>query len=211
MHSSLTTWILKRLRGAESHRVASWVSCAFHCTLFRPASRVRSVPSVSSQCLRTARIGSVPLPDIDNLQALHLRKAAMRDVEPMLQLIAHWARRGAMLPKSRDVLYKEIRDFYLLETQDSSIAGTVGLHILWSDLAEVRSLAIHPSFQGHGLGKRLVLGLEGEARELGILRLFAWTLEPAFFVRCGYEEIGLELLPPKVYKEYAKSAMLKRI
>ena len=160
---------------------------------------------------RAARIGRVPLPDIDNSQTLHLRKAAMRDVEPMLQLIAHWARRGAMLPKSRDVLYKEIRDFYLLETQDSSIAGTVGLHILWSDLAEVRSLAIHPSFQGHGLGKRLVLGLEDEARELGILRLFAWTLEPEFFKRCGYSEITLEELPPKVYKEYSKSAMLKRI
>ena len=64
----------------------------------------------------------------------------MRDVEPMLQLIAHWARRGAMLPKSRDVLYKEIRDFYLLETQDASIAGTVGLHILWSDLSEVGTI-----------------------------------------------------------------------
>jgi amino-acid N-acetyltransferase len=153
----------------------------------------------------------VPLPDLDASQTLHLRKAAMRDVEAMLQLIAHWARRGAMLPKSRDVLYTEIRDFYLLETQDGGIAGTVGLHILWSDLAEVRSLAIHPNFQGLGLGKRLVLGLEEEAREVGILRLFAWTLEPEFFLRCGYAEITLEELPPKVYKEYHKSAMLKRI
>ncbi len=135
----------------------------------------------------------------------------MRDVEAMLQLIAHWARRGAMLPKSRDVLYQEIRDFYLLETQDGGLAGTVGLHVLWSDLAEIRSLAIHPNFQGKGLGKRLVLGVEEEARDLGILRLFAWTLEPVFFRACGYQEIDLEMLPPKVYKEYHKSAMLKRI
>jgi amino-acid N-acetyltransferase len=135
----------------------------------------------------------------------------MRDVEAMLQLIAHWARRGAMLPKSRDVLYTEIRDFYLLETQDGGIAGTVGLHVLWSDLAEVRSLAIHPDFQGQGLGKRLVLGVETEARDLGILRLFAWTLEPQFFERCGYAQVGLEMLPPKVYKEYHKAAMVKRI
>jgi amino-acid N-acetyltransferase len=154
---------------------------------------------------------SVPLPDLDSNSSLHLRKAAMRDVEGMLQLIAHWARRGVMLPKSRDVLYQEIRDFYLLETQDGGLAGTVGLHVLWSDLAEIRSLAIHPNFHGKGLGKRLVLGVEDEARELGILRLFAWTLEPEFFTRCGYTEIDLERLPPKVYKEYHKNAMLKRI
>jgi amino-acid N-acetyltransferase len=153
----------------------------------------------------------VPLPDLDPNSSLHLRKAAMRDVEGMLQLIAHWARRGAMLPKSRDVLYQEIRDFYLLETQDGGLAGTVGLHVLWSDLAEIRSLAIHPGFHGKGLGKRLVLGVEDEARELGILRLFAWTLEPEFFTRCGYTKIDLEMLPPKVYKEYHKNAMLKRI
>jgi amino-acid N-acetyltransferase len=153
----------------------------------------------------------VPLPPLDPNQRLHLRKAAMRDVEAMLQLIAHWARRGAMLPKSREVLYTEIRDFYLLETQDGGVAGTVGLHVLWSDLAEVRSLAVHPDFQGHGLGKRLVLGVEDEAKALGILRLFAWTLEPEFFARCGYTQISLEMLPPKVFKEYHKSAMLKRI
>ncbi len=151
------------------------------------------------------------LPDLDPNVTLHLRKASMRDVEAMLQLIAHWARRGAMLPKSRDVLYTQIRDFYLLETIDNGLAGIIGLHILWSDLAEVRSLAIHPNFQGQGLGKQLVYGIEPEARELGILRLFAWTLEPEFFVRCGYTEIPLEELPPKVYKEYHKNAMVKRL
>jgi amino-acid N-acetyltransferase len=135
----------------------------------------------------------------------------MRDVEHILQLIAYWARRGAMLPKSRDTLYTQIRDFYLLETMDSGLAGTVGLHILWNDLAEVRSLAIHPSFQGHGLGKKLVLSVENEARELGILRLFAWTLEPHFFERCGYTQIDLESLPPKVYREYHKAGMMKRL
>jgi amino-acid N-acetyltransferase len=153
----------------------------------------------------------VSLPDLDPNSSLHLRKAAMRDVEQMLQLIAHWARRGAMLPKSRDTLYAQIRDFYLFETMDGGLAGTVGLHILWNDLAEVRSLAIHPNFQGKGLGKKLVLGVEDETRELGVLRLFAWTLEPHFFERCGYAQIDLDELPPKVFKEYHKAAMIKRL
>ncbi len=151
------------------------------------------------------------LPDLDPNSSLALRKAAMRDVNRLLELIAYWAKRGVMLPKTTDVMYSQIRDFYLLETQDGGIAGTVGLHVLWHDLGEVRSLAIHPNFQGLGLGKRLVLGVEAEARELGIPRLFAWTLEPDFFKRCGYNLVSLEELPPKVYKEYNKSAMLKVI
>ena len=151
------------------------------------------------------------LPDLDPNSSLSLRKAAMRDVNPMLELIAFWAKQGLMLPKTRDVMFMQIRDFYLLETQDGGIAGTVGLHVLWHDLGEVRSLAIHPNFQGKGLGKQLVLGVEAEARELGIPRLFAWTLEPDFFVRCGYKLISTDELPPKVYKEYNKSAMLKTI
>ena len=151
------------------------------------------------------------LPNLDPNASLSLRKAAMRDVNAMLELIGHWAAQGAMLEKKRDVLYTEIRDFYLMETFDGGVAGTVGLHVLWHDLAEIRSLAIHPNFQGKGLGKNLVLGVESEARGLGILRLFAWTLEPEFFERCGYRRMITEELPPKVYKEYDKSAMLKLI
>jgi amino-acid N-acetyltransferase len=151
------------------------------------------------------------LPDLDPTSSLTLRKAAMRDANPMLELIAYWAKQGAMLPKTRDVMFTQIRDFYLLETQDGGIAGTVGLHVLWHDLGEVRSLAIHPNFRGLGLGKRLVLGVEAEARELGIPRLFAWTLEPDFFARCGYQLILTDQLPPKVFKEYNKSGMIKTI
>ena len=151
------------------------------------------------------------LPDLDPDSPLAFRKAAMRDVERMLELINHWAAQGAMLRKTRDVLYTQIRDFYLLETMDGGVAGTVGLHVLWHDLAEIRSLAIHPNFKGKGLGKRLVMGVEPETRELGILRLFAWTLEPQFFEHCGYRRITLDELPPKVYKEYEKAGMLKMV
>jgi amino-acid N-acetyltransferase len=149
------------------------------------------------------------LPRLDPDSPLDLRKAVMRDVASMLALVNHWAATGAMLAKTRDVLYTQIRDFYVLETMDGAIAACIGLHVLWHDLAEVRSLAVHPDFKGKGLGKRLVLGVEPEARNLGILRLFAWTLEPEFFLRCGYRSITLDELPPKVWKEYNKSAMLK--
>jgi amino-acid N-acetyltransferase len=149
------------------------------------------------------------LPSLDSNSPLNLRKAVMRDVPALLDLVNHWAAQGVMLAKTREIIYPQIRDFYVLETIDGAVAACVGLHILWHDLAEVRSLAVHPDFQGKGLGKRLVLGVEPEARSLGILRLFAWTLEPDFFIRCGYRGITLDELPPKVWKEYSKSAMLK--
>lgn len=151
------------------------------------------------------------LPDLAPTPELTGRKAAMRDVPAMLALIEHHARRGAMLRKNRETLYATIRDYGVLETPDGAIAACVGLHVLWHDLAEVRSLAVRPDYQGRGLGRRLVMGLEREARELGITRLFAWTSEPGFFERCGYRPLELDELPPKVWKEYHKAAMLKAI
>ena len=154
----------------------------------------------------------MPLPRLDpDGTTLLARKAAMRDVPAVMALITHWARQGAMLAKSREALYTSIRDYHVLEADDGSVAASVALHVLWHDLAEVRSLAVHPDFKGKGLGRQMVLSVEREARELGITRLFAWTLEPEFFERCGYTRITLDELPPKVWKDYHKAAMLKAL
>jgi amino-acid N-acetyltransferase len=154
----------------------------------------------------------VPLPRLDPHETtLVARKAGMRDVPAMAALINHWARQGAMLAKNRDTLYTSIREYHVLEAADGTIVATVALHVLWHDLAEVRSLAVHPDFKGMGLGKQMVLAVEREARDLGITRLFAWTLEAKFFEHCAYQQISLDELPPKVWREYHKAAMLKQL
>lgn len=79
--------------------------------------------------------------------------------------------------------------------------GTVALHVLWRDLAEIRGLAVHPTRQGQGLGRWLVLGAEREARDLGLPRVFAWTLQVNFFRALGYRVTSREALPPKVWSE----------
>lgn len=81
--------------------------------------------------------------------------------------------------------------------------------MLAPDLAEVRGLAIHPSFQGRGLGKLLVSACEAEAREIALPALFAWTYQQGFFEKCGFERIEKTNLHPKVWSECQRCAFFE--
>ncbi|AEB11528.1 N-acetyltransferase [Marinithermus hydrothermalis] len=141
------------------------------------------------------------LPEVRRDAAVELRKARVGDVEAIHRLIGFWAEKGLMLSRSRDHLYEHLRDFFVLEDEDGHVVGVAGLHVLWKDLAEVRGLAVHPGRQGHGLGRWLVLACEREARDLGVPRVFAWTLQVGFFTALGYRVTTREHLPPKVWSE----------
>lgn len=143
------------------------------------------------------------LPDLDPNASLALRPAALEDVDAIHDLVKHWADKGRMLERSRELLRATIHEFLVLETPDGHLAGCVGLHRLAPDLAEVRGLAVHPSFQGRGLGRWLVLGAERLARDLGLARLFAWTYEQRFFERAGYARIARDeaTLPAEIHGE----------
>lgn len=141
------------------------------------------------------------LPPVRPEVGVEVRKACMQDVGAIHYLIKYWAERGLMLIRSHNHLYENIRDFFVLEDGDGVIVGVAGLHVLWHNLAEIRGLALHPSRQGEGLGRWLVLACEREARDLGLLQVFAWTLQVRFFERLGYQTITREALPPKVWSE----------
>ena len=101
-----------------------------------------------------------------------LRKAAMADVEPIRELINAYAAQGLMLPKARSAIYENIREYVLAE-EAGQVVGVGGLHILWHDLAEVRSLAVAEKMRGKGIGRKIVSALEEEAKSLGVTRCFA--------------------------------------
>jgi len=143
----------------------------------------------------------VALPEVRREAGVELRKARLDDVDAIYWLIRYWAEKGLMLVRSHSHLYENIRDFQVLEDEDGHIVGTVALHVLWRDLAEIRGLAVHPKRQGQGLGRWLVLGAEREARDLGLPRVFAWTLQVNFFRGLGYQVTTREALPPKVWSE----------
>ncbi|GAB7389066.1 N-acetyltransferase [Bacillaceae bacterium] len=131
---------------------------------------------------------------------VQFRQATMRDLDQMYELINHYARQGLLLPRSKFSLCEQLRSF-TVAADETRIVGVGGLHILWEDLAEIRSLAISPDARGKGIGKRLVEILVAEARSLAIRRVMALTYQVKFFQQCGFQVVSKEELPQKVWRD----------
>lgn len=128
------------------------------------------------------------------------RKAKIQDVLAMQLLINNYASAGMMLSKPLVAIYENLRDFIVVE-DDGAVVGVGALHILWEDLAEVRSLAVRADYAGQGIGKKIVAKLEEEAYSLGLTQVFALTYQIEFFTKSGYVEVDREQLPQKVWKD----------
>jgi len=129
-----------------------------------------------------------------------IRKAKLSDSEAIHKLVNHYAKKGLMLPRSRSAIYENIRNYSVMETE-GEVIGIGALSILWTDLAEVRTLAVKESFSGQGIGKKLVEYFLEEARELGIKKVFTLTYQVAFFEKCGFNVISKEHMPHKIWKD----------
>jgi amino-acid N-acetyltransferase len=127
-----------------------------------------------------------------------IRKARISDCPQIQALINGFAGKGIMLPRSLNEIYETLRDHFVAEL-DGRIIGVCGMHILWEDLAEIRSLAVKKKYHGIGVGRKLVRRCIREARELGIERLFVLTYTPEFFRRLGFREIDKSELPQKIW------------
>jgi len=125
-----------------------------------------------------------------------IRPARADDVDAMRELIDGYAREDRMLSRSNDFLLEHLRD-YVVADDDGSFLGCCALAVLTGDLAEVRSLAVRADASGRGVGKALVEACVGQARKLGLRRVFALTLVPEFFERCGFTLSSLGRLPEK--------------
>jgi amino-acid N-acetyltransferase len=130
-----------------------------------------------------------------------VRRARVSDASEIQRLVAVFADRDEMLHRSLGEIYENIRDFYVGEDELGRIAGCGGLHVCWSHLAEIKSLAVDEGQQGKGYGKRLVLSCLDEARELGLKTVFALTYKPEFFLRLGFRVVDKATLPHKVWNE----------
>ena len=127
-------------------------------------------------------------------------KAEIGDAQAIHDLINLYAQRGDMLPRTMGEVYENLRDFYVVH-EDGQLVGCVALHIVWSDLAEVKSLAVSEATQSRGLGSLLVDATVEEARAIGLERVFALTYRPAFFERLGFVQADVMTLPRKVWNE----------
>lgn len=131
---------------------------------------------------------------------MQIRKAVMADIPQIHKLVNEYAHQGLMLRRPLVMLYEQVRDF-AVAVEGDRILGCGSLHILWHDLAEVRSLAVHPDATGRGVGRAVVEYLVQEALDLGLVRVFALTYQQGFFEKCGFAVVKKETLPQKVWKE----------
>ncbi len=134
-----------------------------------------------------------------------VRKAAAADVPGMQRLLAHFAARGEVLPRTLNELYQRLRDFFVCDL-NGEIIGICALSIYWEDLAEVRSLAVQGAHAGKGLGSMLVEACVAEAAALGIRRVFALTYRPGFFEKLHFHVIDKQELPQKIWQDCLKCA-----
>ena len=132
-----------------------------------------------------------------------IRQARIADIKSVHRLINEFAKKGEMMPRSLNDLYENIRDVIVCE-KDSALKGACALHIMWEDLAEIRSLAVSLESQGAGIGRRLVTACIKEAKKLGIPKIFALTYHPEFFKKIGFKDIDKSKLPQKIWGECMK-------
>jgi amino-acid N-acetyltransferase len=137
-------------------------------------------------------------------QGVRLRKASIRDVARIQALVNHYASKETMLGLSLSEIYEQLRDFTVAEGPRRALIGVCALHVIWDDLAEIRSLAVDPKIRRRGVGRALVERCIEEARELRIPKVFALTYQADFFRHAGFQRVDKAELPHKVWRDCLK-------
>lgn len=131
---------------------------------------------------------------------MRVERARLSDIPQIHRLINHFAEQGELLPRPISELYENLRDFFVVRRSDEVI-GCAALHICWSDLVELKALAVAEEWQHRGIGRALVEACLREARELGVPVVFCLTRTPEFFHQFGFHEVDLMTLPRKIWGE----------
>jgi len=133
-----------------------------------------------------------------------VRRARATDVRAIRELIQPLADDRVLIAKEAVAYYEALQEFRVAEV-DGVLAGCGALHVMWEDLAEVRTLAVDPAQRGYGVGGRLLQTLLEDAREIGVERVFTLTFEVDFFTRHGFAVIDGTPVAPEVFLELLRS------
>jgi len=131
---------------------------------------------------------------------IQVEKAKIPDVPQIHKLINGFADRGLMLARPLSEIYESIRDFFVIQ-EGGEVIGCAALHVSWSDLAEIRSVAVAEESQRKGLGAKLVAACLKEADVLGIKSVFCFTYRPEFFKSQKFVDVEKKELPRKVWTD----------
>ena len=144
-----------------------------------------------------------------------IRRARTEDVRGIRRLIDTYAAGRRLLSKATVALYEDVQEFWVAEARadgrsassraEDAIVGCGAVHVLWEDLAEVRTLAVDPQWRGRKIGHRLVAALLDTAREVGVRRVFVLTFETDFFAAFGFVPIDGTPVQPDVFEQLLRS------
>ena len=135
---------------------------------------------------------------------ISVRPARTSDVKAIRELVDSYAAPGQMLSKETVTLYESVQEFTVAEV-DGKVIGCGALHVLWDDLAEVRTVAVDKNFHKKGIGHQILEKIIERAREVGVERIFCLTFQTEFFGRHGFVEIEGTPVAPDVYQELLRS------
>ena len=131
-----------------------------------------------------------------------IRKATIQDIRTVHELLHEYGKKEELLARPLSELYDHVRDFSLfVEDGQNTVLGCCALQFCWEDLAEIRSLAVHPDHLGKKIGTALTRAALVEAREFNIKKVFTLTYKPEFFKPFGFIEIDRSELPLKIWSD----------
>ncbi len=130
-----------------------------------------------------------------------IRNARIEDVKKIHSLLNHYADKGLLLGRSYSALYDQLRDFKVFVDENNILLGVCALHIMWEDLAEIRSLAVQEDMQGKKIGNKLVRACLEEAYHFGLDKVFTLTYQAGFFRKQGFADIDKSKLPHKIWSD----------
>jgi len=131
-----------------------------------------------------------------------VRKATIRDIGAIHKLLHMYGVKGELLPRPLSNLYDHVRDFSVYaDPGDNRVLGCCALQFCWEDLAEIRSLAVHPDHVKRKIGSKLVETALSEAASFNIKKVFALTYQPDFFRKFGFKKIDRSELPLKIWSD----------
>ena len=133
-----------------------------------------------------------------------VRRARTSDVRSIRSFVDAYADDRRLLSKATVTLYEDVQEFFVAE-RGGEVVGCGALHVLWEDLAEVRTVAVAPHLRGHGIGQLVLSRLLEQAVEVGVGRVFCLTFETGFFARNGFVEIDGAPVPHDVFEQLLQS------
>lgn len=138
-----------------------------------------------------------------------VRPALPVDVRAIRDVVAPYAQERILIAKELVGYFEAVQEFVVAEVAGPHVTrrvvGCGALHVMWDDLAEVRTLAVHRDWRRHGIGHRILSVLLERARDLGLRRVFCLTFEVHFFQEHGFEVIDGTPVPQEVYAELLRS------